>query len=115
MAPRASISPLAERLPDRTAPELAYLEAEFAVLMSYGLTVYVLAEILTLSEELAKTSVRRQVQRVAARDEGDLGDEQFPFSEGCQRDWERLSRPESPLTVGLAGGGSSTPLDSFES
>ena len=27
--PRASLSPLAERLPERTAPELAYLEAKF--------------------------------------------------------------------------------------
>src|SRR5258708_625600 len=36
-APRASVSPLAERLPERTAPELAYLESKFAALMSHGL------------------------------------------------------------------------------
>ena len=103
-APRASVSPLAERLPERTAPELAYLESKFAALMSYGLTVELLAEILPLGEELAKTSVRRQVQRVAERAEGELGDEQFSFIEGCQRDWNQLPRPDPPLIVGLDGG-----------
>lgn len=103
-APRASLSPLAERLPERTAPELAYLESKFAALMSYGLTVGVLAEILPLGEELAKTSVRRRVHRVAERAEGELGPEQFSFIEGCQRDWNELPRSDPPLTVGLDGG-----------
>src|SRR5512143_673475 len=102
--PRTSVSPLAERLPERTAPELAYVESKFAALMSYGLTVDLLAEILPLGEELAKTSVRRQVQRVAERTESELGDEQFSFIEGCQRDWDQLPRPDPPLTVGLDGG-----------
>ena len=39
---RASVSPLAELLSERTAPELAYLETKFAALMSYGLTVELL-------------------------------------------------------------------------
>jgi hypothetical protein len=102
--PRRSVSPLAERLPERTAPELAYLESKFAALVSYGLTVELLAEILPLGEELAKTSVRRQVQRVAERTESELGDEQFSFIAGCQRDWDQLPRPDPPLTVGLDGG-----------
>ncbi len=102
--PRTSVSPMAERLPERTAPELAYLESKFAALVSYGLTVELLAEILPLGEELAKTSVRRQVQRVAERTESELGEEQFCFIEGCQRDWNQLPRPDPPLTVGLDGG-----------
>jgi hypothetical protein len=102
--PRTSLSPLAERLPERTAPELAYLENRFAALMSYGLTVELLAEILPLGEELAKTSVRRQVQHVAERAESELGEEQVFFIEGCQRDWNQLPRPDPPLTVGLDGG-----------
>ena len=103
-APRASLSPLAGRFPERTSPELAYLESKFSALMSYGLTVDVLAEILPLGEELAKTSVRRQVQLFAERTEGELGDERFSFIEGCQRDWNQLPRPDPPLTVGLDGG-----------
>jgi hypothetical protein len=103
-ASRASTSPLAEQLPERTAPELAYLEAKFAALMSYGLTVELLAEILPLGAELNTTAVRRQVRNVAERLEGDLGAEQPHFIEGCQRDWDRLPRPDPPLTVGLDGG-----------
>jgi hypothetical protein len=37
-----TVSPLAELLPERTSPELAYLETKFAALMSYGLTVKLL-------------------------------------------------------------------------
>jgi hypothetical protein len=101
---RASVSPLAKLLPERTAPELAYLEAKFAALMSYGLSVDLLAEILPLGDELNKTSVRRQVQRTAERSESELGAEQVSFIEGCQRDWNQLPRPGPPLTVGLDGG-----------
>ena len=72
--------------------------------MSYGLTVELLAEILPLGEELNTTAVRRQVRDVAERVEGELGDEQPHFIEGCQRDWNQLPRPDPPLTVGLDGG-----------
>jgi hypothetical protein len=44
----ASWSPLAACLPERTTPELLYLEAKFAALMSYGLTVDLLADVLSL-------------------------------------------------------------------
>ncbi len=103
-APRASTSPRAERLPERTAPELASLEAKFAALMSYGLTVGRLGEILPLGADLNTTTVRRQVRDVAERLEGVLGAEQPHFSEGCPRDWDQLPRPDPPLTVGLDGG-----------
>jgi hypothetical protein len=36
---RASFSPLAELLPERTSPELRYLQTKWASLMSYGMTV----------------------------------------------------------------------------
>ncbi len=101
---RASASPLAELLPERTAPELAYLETKFAALMSYGLTVAVLGELLPLGVELNTTAVRRRVRDVAERLEGELGEERPHFIEGCQRDWNQLPRPDPPLTVGLDGG-----------
>ena len=39
-----SVSPLAELLPKRTSPELAYLETKFAALASYGLSLRLLEE-----------------------------------------------------------------------
>ena len=101
---RASVSPVAVLLAERAAPELAYLEAKFAAMMSYGLTVAILSEILPLGVELNTTEVRRRVRDVAERLEGELGAEQLSFIEGCQAEWDRLPRPDPPLTVGLDGG-----------
>src|SRR3954452_10038995 len=101
---RASASPLAELLPERTAPELAYLETRFAALMSYGLTVDLRGEILPLGKESNTTAVRRQVRDVAERVESELGEERPHFIEGCQRDRDQLPRPDPPLTAGLDGG-----------
>src|SRR5882724_58296 len=98
-----TFSPLADRLPERTAPERLYLEAKFASLMSYGLTIKLLEEILPL-DRLNTTSVRHHLQAVAQRCEDELGDEQAMFVEGCERDREELPRPELPLTVGIDGG-----------
>src|SRR3954451_15131096 len=44
--PARTFSPLATLLPERTTPELRYLEAKFASLMSYGLTAQLLDEVL---------------------------------------------------------------------
>lgn len=100
-AGRTSFSPLAQQLPERTAPELVYLETKFAALMSYGLTVDILSEILPIGDQLNTRSVRRQLSRTAERMESELGDEQWAFIEGCQRDWNQLPPPDPPLTVGL--------------
>jgi hypothetical protein len=103
-AGQASFSPLAQQLPERTAPELVYLETKFAALMSYGLTVDILSEILPIGDQLNTRSVRRQLSRAAERMESELGEEQWAFIDGCQRDWNQLPRPDPPLTVGLDGG-----------
>ena len=68
-----SISPLAELLAERTAPELIYLESKFAGLMSYGLTVGILSEILPVGADISTTAVRRHVQTIAGRIEGEAG------------------------------------------
>jgi hypothetical protein len=41
-----SFSPLAALLPERTTPDLLYLETKWAALMSYGLTVKLLQDVL---------------------------------------------------------------------
>jgi hypothetical protein len=99
-----SVSPLAERLQERTAPELLYLEAKFAALMSYGVTVDVLGELLPIGAQLNATTVQRHLLRVAERMEQEVGEEQVMFVEGCPAEWEDLPAPDAPLTVGLDGG-----------
>jgi hypothetical protein len=99
-----TFQPLAELLPDRTTPELAYLQARFAGLVSYGITATLLGELLPLGRRLHPAVVRRQTQAVAQRLEDELGDERFSFIDTCQRVREELPRPDLPLVVGLDGG-----------
>lgn len=101
---RHSSSPLAQMLTTHCAPELQYLETKFASLMSYGLSVELLTEVLPIADEINRTSLRRQLHRVAKRIEGELGEEQFQFIEGCPNDWAKQPPPGPPLTVGLDGG-----------
>ncbi len=102
--PTRTFSPVATLLPERTTPELQYLEAKFASLMSYGLTAQLLDEVLPLGRPIHPTTIRNQVRAVARRLEGELGEERPAFIAGCQRDWDQLPRPDLPLTVGLDGG-----------
>ena len=101
---RSSVSPLAEVLTERIAPELCYLETKWAALISYGMAARVLTDILPLDHSLHPMTLVRHVAQVAERSEAELGDEQGAFIEGCPRDWANLPRPDGPLTVGIDGG-----------
>ncbi len=102
--PTKTFSPLVGLLPERTTPELVYLEAKFAGLVSYGLSAKLLAEVLPLGRALDASAIRHHAQAVARRLEDELGAEQVAFIEGCQDEWDRLPRPDLPLVVGLDGG-----------
>jgi hypothetical protein len=95
---------LAELLPDRTLPELLFLETKWASLMSYGMTSELLQEVLPIDEPVNAFTLRQHVAEVAERLERKLGDEQFCFIEGCQASWDQLPAPDGPLTVGIDGG-----------
>ncbi len=99
-----TFQPLAGLLPERTTPELAYLQARFAALVSYGITADLLGELLPLGRRLHPAVVRRQTQAVAQRMEDELGEERPSFIDTCQRDREELPRPDLPIVVGLDGG-----------
>ena len=77
-----SFSPLAELLTERTAPELTYLENKFAAVISYGLTVELLAEVLPTGGDINVAGVYRNVQGVAERMEAELGEEKWQFIDG---------------------------------
>jgi hypothetical protein len=94
---RVSARPDAENA--RQKVKTYHLRAAF---LPFGVTVDVLEELLPLQANRA--TVYRHTQRVAERLEGELGEEQPFFIEGCQRDWDVLPRPDGPLTVGIDGG-----------
>jgi hypothetical protein len=102
--PTRTFSPLAAVLPERTTPELRYLEAKFAGLLSSGLTARLLDEVLPLGRAVQASTIRNHTHAVARRLESELGEERPTFIDGCQREWDALPRPDLPLTVGLDGG-----------
>lgn len=99
---KSSFSPLAKILPEHMAPELLYLQSKWASLMSYGTTVKLLEEVFPL--HIHPSSIFDNVVKVSTRLEQELGEEQYMFIEGCQREWDNLPRPDAPLIVALDGG-----------
>ncbi len=103
-AETASFSPLATTLAQHTTPELVYLQARFAAVMSYAQAGALLGEVLPLGRTLHPSVIRAQLHQVATRLEAELGAEDTAGIGGCPRDWDALPRPGMPLTVGLDGG-----------
>ena len=99
---QSSFSPLAQVLKEHISPELSYLEAKWASLMSYGITVKLLEEVLPL--ETQPSSVCHNIQKVSTRLETELAEEKHVFIEGCPRDWDQLPRPDVPIMLSLDGG-----------
>ncbi|MBA3946685.1 MAG: ISKra4 family transposase [Herpetosiphonaceae bacterium] len=97
-----STSPLATLLGERTAPELSYLETKWASLVSYGVTVDLLAEVLPIHTHPA--TIQRQVHHVAERVEQAIAAAGPVSIEGCPAQWGRLPQPDEPLTVSIDGG-----------
>ncbi len=65
-----------ELLPERTTPEMLFLETKWSSLMSYGLTADLLQEVLPTDSPLYASTIREHVCSVAERMESELGDEQ---------------------------------------
>jgi hypothetical protein len=98
----ASFSPLAERLPERTSPELTYLETKFAALVSYGLSLKLLEEVLPIGQHLSVTAIRHQVHQTAERLETERGEAQ-DILEDRSEEQGRLPESAVPPVVGLDG------------
>jgi len=98
----STFSPLVQLLTEHVSPELSYLESKWASLISYGLAAKLLKEVFPV--EIYPSSVYRITSKVANRLEQELGEEKAMFIEGCQRDWNQLPRPDTPITVSLDGG-----------
>jgi len=96
--------PLATLLPERTSPELRYLETKWAALISYGSTTNLLHDVLPIDRTHSAVTVRNHLLQAARRAEQAMGDEKVMFLEGSQAERDRLPIPNGPLAVGLDGG-----------
>ena len=99
-----SWSPVAALLSERSTPELICQEVRWASLLSYGVTVKLLSDLLPMEHQLSTSTVSRHVHQVAGRLESELGDEQPSFITGCPASWYDLPEPAAPLVVSLDGG-----------
>jgi hypothetical protein len=97
-----TFSPVVQLISERTAPEFTYLQAKWASLMSYGLTVNLLEEVLPLSANVA--TAFRQTQKIGQRLEDELGEERYMYIEGPAARWAKLPTPDERLFVGIDGG-----------
>lgn len=79
-----SFNPVAKLLVERTSPELLYLESKFASLMSYGLSVKLLQEVLPIEGEINTTSIRSNLHSLGQRAENELGEEKGGYIEVVQ-------------------------------
>src|SRR4051812_41534649 len=98
-----SVSPLAELLSERTSPELTYLETKFAALVSYGLTIKLLEEVLPIGQALSTRTIRRQVHHAAERLEAELAQGPDAFLKALPPEENAPSTLATPLVVGLDG------------
>lgn len=99
-----TFSPLTSLLTSHIAPELLYLESKWASLVSYGMTVDLLRDVLPIDARLNPKTVRNHLHSMAERLESELGDERPNFIDSCPRDWKALPLPEGEIVVGIDGG-----------
>ncbi|WP_439153566.1 ISKra4 family transposase [Xenorhabdus littoralis] len=98
-----SVSLLSEWLPENIHPELKYIEAKWASLMSYNLTVDRLKDILPINKALNASTVRNHLISVARRQEAELA-EKPDFLDKTADDNDNLPRPGKPMVIGFDGG-----------
>jgi hypothetical protein len=102
--PATTFRPLTALLTESTTPELLFLEAKWASLISYGLTARVLKDFLPVDERLNATTVQNHTLAVAQRCEEELSRDQDVCVDGRPGNGGPSSRPEGPICVGLDGG-----------
>ncbi|HEU5380418.1 MAG TPA: ISKra4 family transposase [Ktedonobacteraceae bacterium] len=101
---KRSWSPVAALFPERSTPELLCQEVRWSSLLSYGVTMKLLGDLLPMEHQLSTSTLSRHVHQVAERLESELGDEHPSFIEGCPDQWYKLPEPGAPLVVSLDGG-----------
>src|SRR3954454_17923689 len=78
-----TFSPLTELLTEHTAPELLYLETRRASLISFGMTVVVLKDVLPVAGTTNPETVSQHLHKVAVRQAPALGTDQPSSRDDC--------------------------------
>jgi len=97
-----STSPLTKLLGSRISPELSYIEAKWASLLSYGLSTKLLNDFLPI--DLKTSSIYDNSIHVASKLEQEMAEEKYTYINTCPAEWEQLPKPDLPMTVGIDGG-----------
>jgi len=101
--PCQTFSPLSEWLPDKNSPDLQYIETKWASLISFQQTANLLKDVLPVGQTENAATVRNHLQNIAKRQEKEL-EGKPEYISGCQNEWNRLPKPDKPITVGIDGG-----------
>lgn len=99
-----TFSPLSDIFPDHISPEMKYMETKWGSLMSFGMTVALLKDVLPIDNKLNPETVRKHLYEVSNRDELSLRKEEEVNWNGSQSDIKSLPLPEGPIVVGIDGG-----------
>jgi hypothetical protein len=99
-----TFGPLSELFTERTAPELVYLETKWASLVSFGLTAQLLKDLLPIGSTANACTIRRQLHKVAARHDADLGGEQLGSLDSGPGKGQVQPLPQVAVIVGIDGG-----------
>ena len=89
---------------EHVAPELLYLETKWDSLVSFGVTVDLLKDVLPIGTTLNAETVRNHLHRMAQRTDTELEEEQYAFINVTPDKLKRLPIPEGPIAVGIDGG-----------
>jgi hypothetical protein len=98
-----TFTPLAELLPEHSAPELIFLETKWGSQVSYAMASALIKDVLPVVASTNAATVRNHTLQVARRVEHEMGEEQYMFATGCALEWARLPHPDGPITVGIDG------------
>lgn len=96
--------PMASCLPDRSSPELQYLETKWASLIPYAKVIDLLKDVLPVSPTLSSETVRNHLHATAMKLEQNLGEEADCLFSGSEDEWVAQPLPDGPMTVGIDGG-----------
>jgi hypothetical protein len=94
---------LRDWLPQHVSPELQYIETKWASYMAYEKTAKLLRDVLPISASHNGVTIRNHLYKTAKQQESELENKPICIS-GCINEWEKLPKPDKPITVGIDGG-----------